>query len=189
MARTFVRICNRALIELGADTISSLTQNSTEASLCNEFLEDIIDEVLFEFNWICAIERKDLAMSTTTPVSEYDYQYPLPSSPYCLRVIEMVGSTDDYRIEGRNLLTNATSCSIKYIKRVIDPNMFSPSLAKCISYKLAVALCTKIKESRTNKKDLLELYYAEVELAKGKNQMEATEPDEDVDIWREQGRG
>lgn len=185
---TKVRICNRALVKLGADTVISLSGDSAEASLCNIFFDDVVDEVLQDFEWTCAIERKDLARSSDSPVSGYEYQYPLPSSPWCLRVLEIVDSTATYRIEGRMLLTDIDEVSIRYIKRITDTNLFPPLLAECIALKLASVLCTKITESSTGGERLLQEYYLKLAQAKGKNQMEATEPDPKPNLWIDEGR-
>jgi hypothetical protein len=49
-----VAICNTALNRLGANTITSFTENSKEARLCNAEYEGIRDQVLRSHPWNCA---------------------------------------------------------------------------------------------------------------------------------------
>ena len=99
-----VNMCNSALNLLGASTISSLTEDTKNARLCNQRFEPIRDRVFRSHNWNCLIKRVQLAQDSTGPVVEYTYGYTLPTD--CLRVMKIHnGSTDsiasdlDYKVE------------------------------------------------------------------------------------------
>ena len=86
---TEVSICANALRRLGDDPITSLTDDTERARLCNAFYAPARDLVLRAHPWNFAITRATLAQLSDTPAFEYSYQYALPTSPLCLRVLQM----------------------------------------------------------------------------------------------------
>ena len=93
-----VDICNEAMDLLGAATITSLTENSKEARLCNRNFEKIRDTVLRAHNWNIAITRKQLAKDSDAPAFGFTNQFTLPTDPYCLRVISLHTANVDNEI-------------------------------------------------------------------------------------------
>ena len=86
---TEVSICSNALRRLGDDPITSLTDDTERARLCNAFYVPARDLVLRSHPWNFAVTRATLAQLSDTPAYEYSYQYALPNDPYCLRVLSM----------------------------------------------------------------------------------------------------
>ena len=108
---TEVSICSNALRRLGDSPITTLSDNTERARLCNAFYGDARDAVLRSHPWNFAITRARLAQLSSTPAYGYSYQYALPTDPYCLRVLEMEYSDYKFKIEnsateGRVLLTD-----------------------------------------------------------------------------------
>ena len=153
MAST-VDMCNSALNLLGASTISSLTEDTKNARLCNQRFSPIRDRVFRSHNWNCLIKRVQLAQDSTAPVVEYSYAYTLPTD--CLRVLKIHnGSTDsiksalDYKIEGRKVVTDETTIYLVYIALITDPNEFDSYLREAISHQLAADICYAITNNST----------------------------------------
>ena len=149
-----VDMCNSALNLLGASTISSLTEDTKNARLCNQRYEPIRDRVFRSHNWNCLIKRVQLAQDSTGPVVEYTYGYTLPTD--CLRVLKIHnGSTDsiksalDYKIEGRKVVTDETTIYLVYIALITDPNEFDSYLREAISHQLAADICYAITNNST----------------------------------------
>ena len=149
-----VNMCNSALNLLGASTISSLTEDTKNARLCNQRFEPIRDRVFRSHNWNCLIKRVQLAQDSTGPVVEYTYGYTLPTD--CLRVLKIHnGSTDsiksalDYKIEGRKVVTDETTIYLVYIALITDPNEFDSYLRVAISHQLAADICYAITNNST----------------------------------------
>jgi len=149
-----VNMCNSALNLLGASTISSLTEDTKNARLCNQRFEPIRDRVFRSHNWNCLIKRVQLAQDSTGPVVEYTYGYTLPTD--CLRVLKIHnGSTDsiksalDYKIEGRKVVTDETTIYLVYVALVTDPNEFDSYLREAISHQLAADICYAITNNST----------------------------------------
>ena len=149
-----VNMCNSALNLLGASTISSLTEDTKNARLCNQRFEPIRNRVMRSHNWNCLIKRVQLAQDSTGPVIEYTYGYTLPTD--CLRVLKVHnGTTDsvasdlDYKVEGRKIVTDITTIYLVYIALVTDPNEFDSYLREAISHQLAADICYAITNNST----------------------------------------
>jgi hypothetical protein len=149
-----VNICNSALNLLGASTISALTDDSKNARLCNQRYESVRDRVFRGHAWNCLHKRLQLAQNSTAPVIEYTYAYALPSD--CLRVLKIHnGTTDsiasdiDYKLEGRNIVTDQGTVYLIYIAKDTDPNNYDTYLQESISHQLAADLCYAITNNAT----------------------------------------
>ena len=161
-----VAICNTALNRLVANTITSFTENSKEARLCNAEYEGIRDQVLRSHPWNCALRRATLAQESDTPSFGYAYQYILPTDPYCLRVLQMETEVEQFKVEGRKLLTDESTAKILYIGRVTDPEEFDSLLVDTLSARIAVEFAFNITGSRTLQADMFDLYNRKLALAR-----------------------
>ena len=149
-----VNICNSALNLIGASTISALTEDTKNARLCNQRYEPVRYRVFRGHNWNCLIKRVELAQNSTAPVMEYTYAYALPSD--FLRVLKIHnGTTDsiaadlDYKVEGKNIVTNHTTVYLAYIALDTDPNNYDVYLREAISHQLAADLAYAITNNAT----------------------------------------
>ena len=149
-----VNICNSALNLIGASTISALTEDTKNARLCNQRYEPVRNRVFRSHNWNCLIKRVQLAANSTDPVIEYAKAYALPSD--CLRVLKIHNATTDsivsnldYKIEGRNIVTDETTVYLVYIALDTDPNNYDVYLREAISHQLAADLAYAITNNAT----------------------------------------
>lgn len=147
---SLVEICNFALSRLGADRITSLSDNTQSAKLCNVFIDDVVREVMTEGDWTTLIRRQALVQTSNTPTYGYDYEFQLPTNPECLRVLainEIYVGDYDFRIEDDKLLINESSVSVRFIGRITDPETFGPMLTKAIKTRLTAELAYPITGS------------------------------------------
>jgi hypothetical protein len=149
---TEVSICSNALRRLGDDPITSLTDDTERARLCNAFYQDSRDLVLRSHPWNFAITRASLAQLSDTPAYGYNYMYALPTDPYCLRVLEMEYADYIFKIEndatnGRVLVTNESTAKILYIARITNPTLFDSMFVETLTSKLASDLAYPITGS------------------------------------------
>ena len=149
-----VDICNSALNLLGASTISALTDDSKNARLCNQRYEPVRNRVFRAHAWNCLHKRVQLAQNSTAPVVEYSYAYALPSD--CLRVLKIhtgtndsINSEIDYKLEGRNIVTNEGTVYLIYIGLVTDPNEYDTYLQESISHQLAADIAYAVTNNAT----------------------------------------
>ncbi len=168
-----VGMCNAALIKIGANEITSLTEDSEEARKCNARFQDVLDALLESHPWNFAMERATLAASSTAPNHEYDYKFLLPQRPYCLRVVQVYNDYP-YKVEGRYIFTNYSDISIKYIKRVTDMNELSSMFRECFSIYLAAELAYPLAGSTALRQELLGEFSQLIRQARSKDAQEET---------------
>ena len=155
-----VNMCNSALNLLGASTISALTDDTKNAKLCNQRYEPVRNRVFRSHAWNCLHKRVQLAQNSTAPVVEYSYAYALPSD--CLRVLKIHnGTTDsiasalDYKLEGRNIVTDEGTIYLIYIALDTDPNNYDVYLQESIAAMLAADIAYAITNNATLAKNYL----------------------------------
>jgi hypothetical protein len=160
---TEVSICSNSLRRLGDDPITSLTDDTERARLCNAFYTDARDAVLRSHPWNFAITRATLAKLSDTPAYGFNYQYSLPTNPYCLRVLEMEYSDYIFKVEnvathGRVLLTDEGTAKILYVARITDTNLFDSMFIDVLTAKLSVDLAYPVTNSLKVQEQMQKLY-------------------------------
>src|SRR3990172_2291631 len=142
-----VEIVNQALTYLGDDLITALTDDSTRARAASVLFGPTRDAVLRSHPWNCAVTRQSLPALAAAPDFGWDYQFTLPTNPYCLRVLainddeDWADPGDTHKIEGRRVLSNDATCNLRYIGRITDPNEYDALLYQAFAARLAAALC------------------------------------------------
>lgn len=174
-----VGICNSALIKIGEDTITALSEDTKAARLCNQIYNATRDAVLRAHIWNFAIKRVELAVNTTAPVFEYSNAFDLPSD--CLRVLNLEDSDTMtsivFKVEGRQLVTNESTAKIRYISRVEDPNQFDDLFKEALSARLAYELAYPLAESNTLMQNMYSVYKDKLSEARTMDGQEGT-PDQ-----------
>lgn len=147
MAVSQISICNSALAKIGADPISSITEETKAARIANRIFTFLRDEVLRSHPWNFSIKRTTLNPDGDTPDSEYDYQYILPSD--CLRVLDTPDDDSlDWVVEGGKILTDQdTELPIRYIYRNEDPSSWDSMFAEALAWRLAADMSYSITQS------------------------------------------
>tara|TARA_R110002051_G_scaffold114232_2_gene186804 strand:+ start:154 stop:735 length:582 start_codon:yes stop_codon:yes gene_type:complete len=168
---TEVSICSNALRRLGDDPITSLTDDTERARLCNAFYTPARDAVLRLHPWNFAITRAALAQLSAAPAYGFSYQYALPTDPYCLRVLGMEYEDYIFKIEnvethGRVLLTDESTAKILYVARITDPTVFDSMFVDVLTAKLSVDLAYPVTNSTNLQDKLQKLYQAKLSEAR-----------------------
>lgn len=182
-AITEARICNAALIKVGADRIANLSQDKKEAKLCNVLYEMKRDELLALHEWNFAIERKELAADSEAPIADFSYQYSLPTTPKCLRVLEVTESFGNWTIEGNKLLTDDSAVEIRYIAQVTDTSKFSRQFVAALTALLASELALAISDNLNLSIKLAQEYERIMKRARGVDNIEKRTVEGEPDLW------
>lgn len=166
-----VDICNLALGWLGANPIESLSDDSTEARLCNTNYDNCRDTTLEARNWTFATTRRELPRSPDAPDFEYSHKFLLPSD--CMRVMqasddpEFRDFTLDWVREEDYVLSNYTHMYIRYIMRIEDITKFSATFINAMAAQIAVALAIPITSKTALMDAFMKKYDYFVDIAGG----------------------
>ena len=155
MAST-VDICNGALNQLGATTILSLTEDSKNARLCNSRYTQVRDALFRTHPWNCLQTRLELAASSDSPAWGFTYAYTLPAN--CLRLLRVLDYDSNYKVEGRKILSDASTMKILYIARITDPNEYDELLRETLSAALGADIAYAVTSNNTTSQNMIVSY-------------------------------
>lgn len=187
MSVTLVGIANSALIKVGADRISSLTQDTKSAIVLNAIFDFIRDEVLRAHPWNFAIKRATISPTATTPPFEYTYEYDLPSD--CLRVLNVYPESIPWSMEGnRKILSNEPTLDVIYVFRATDPTQWDSSFGEVMALRLAAEVAYNLTQSLALADTLMKLYRAAIAEARSYDGTEGTLIKFVADDWTNQRR-
>lgn len=177
-----VDLCNKALDKLGHGPITSLGDGTKSANLCDRSWPLVRDQVLRDHPWNFAIKRATLAPVVAAPDWGFNKAFTLPSD--CLRLIEVRDlSTDDYTVEGRQILCDEDVLYIRYVYRVTDPNVYDPAFFDTAACRLAFELAEALTQSNTKKDALFQEYDDSLLRAKRADAQENPPTQYEEDDW------
>ena len=151
-----VDICNGALNQLGASTILSLTEDSKNARLCNSIYTQVRDALFRTHPWNCLQTRLELAASSDSPAWGFTYAYTLPAN--CLRLLRVLDYDSNYKVEGRKILSDASTMKILYIARITDPNEYDELLRETLSAALGADIAYAVTSNNTTSQNMIVSY-------------------------------
>lgn len=155
MALTDVEISNRALIRLGASTISSLSDTTDRAIVCNQVYTSLLEAELALTPWRFAMKKALLARLATAPVNEWKYAYQLPSdrigAPFAMFHNASVGSNPvkQYEVFADQVFTNE---EVLYADYPFKPT--EPDFPAYFTEFLVLAICGNIAYAITDQANL-----------------------------------
>lgn len=153
-------IVNRALIKLGGDTVTDISDRSKSARVMSAIWDTVRRSELTKNFWNFALTRAALPALGSVPLSQFTIAYQLPSD--YLKIYQVgdfydVNSLTDYinaddspyAIEGQKILTNLDApLNIRYVSDVTNSGLFDPLFAEMLASKLAYEACYQITQSR-----------------------------------------
>jgi hypothetical protein len=182
---TKLGIINSALLKLGADRLTSLSENRKSAILMNEQWDEIRQKVLREGQFNFSIKRVELAQNSTAPTFGWTFAYNLPAD--CLRVLKFARKKDDdffdYQIEGRTLVTDENSAKIRYIFDATDASQFDVGFAEALSWCLAADLGYAITQNAQMVSAAVAQYEKAIKAARSMDAQEGTPDEIEDDEW------
>ena len=165
-----VDICNIALSHVGGGRIVSLDDPQEQAAQCLLHYALARDKVLGEREWTFAVTRRQLAEVTPSPQFGFPRAFQVPSdSIRILRCFEdsdlrfpIEQNTTFWYREGDTIVTNSEQIYCQYIRRVEDPNAFSPGFVQALATFLAHKLSIPLTQNSTLSERLLLIHEEEL---------------------------
>ncbi|WP_419797625.1 MAG: hypothetical protein ACNI26_15190 [Terasakiella sp.] len=168
MSLTKIGLCSRALLKIGARTISSFEDGSAEAEVAQNLYPGVRDALLSSYPWSFATAQTRLARLTSRPIADFSYAYQLPVD--FLRALSVgtgdLGRGASYRIQEKRLHCDMEDVVLTYIFRP-EPTEFPPYFTQCLITHLAAEFCLPLTESASRGEALLR--FGEKDLMKARN--------------------
>ena len=108
-ANSAIDICSRALILIGADPITSFTDDTTEALVASNLYEDVARSQLCRMRWRFATEQAQLAVLAAAPTGRFDIAHQLPTNLLMVNAITVEDAPINYTIYGDMVYSNVSS--------------------------------------------------------------------------------
>lgn len=173
-----VQIVNKALTYLGANRITSLSDETLEAQSASNMYEDSLRSILSECCWKFATKRVLLNKLNEEPAyieNGMAHYFQLPSD-----LVEIFGVMNDEAVwdrEAKKIISNQSEFGIKYVYFCDDTTLYPSYFVDAFAIKLAADMCYELTNSEAKTEALLELYKGEfLPLARTKNAREASSP-------------
>ena len=186
MSDTKFDICNKALVLVGANIITSFTQNTTESKVSNQLYESTLENLLTRCRWRFASKQAQLSKNTTNPDARYESSYALPSDAQIIHTVTVGDSVIKFDRYGQNLFTDTTSSDIVIADYTFQPNedIFPPYFKQTLVFELASLFAGAIARND----QLSDLYYkraiAQLAIAKATDAQAQTTRRLNVDRFR-----
>ena len=169
MANSKFDICNKALVLVGANTITSFNQSTTESKVANNLYESTLENLLTRCRWRFASKQTQLSKNTTNPDARYESSYALPADALVIHTVTVSDDVIKYDRYGQNLFTDTTSSDIVIADYTFQPSEsdFPPYFKQTLVFELASLFAGAIARND----QLSELYHkrsiAQLAIAKG----------------------
>ncbi|MCX8516001.1 MAG: hypothetical protein ORN57_03300 [Alphaproteobacteria bacterium] len=147
---TMLNFCNSALLQLGGDGITSLSDDKLEAKLANQLYPLVRDNIMTAHPWRFLLKEKITLPLATSRNSDWQNLYPnhqqyqLPDN-LLLLLSPTGGAQNDYMIAGNLLLSRQSGVTIRALLRT-DETTFPPFFAKLLVDSLMAELALPITE-------------------------------------------
>ena len=161
---TDVVISNKALTFLAADPITSFSDGTASADACQSIYKIVKESTIGLYPWSFSLGKQTLARETTTPTSEWSYQFALPNDmlsgvPRAVRASTTAGSPliknweiGQSSVGGTVLFSDELTITIDYQKTVDEgsmPTYFVTLLAYQLAWHLAQIITDQISQVET----------------------------------------
>lgn len=148
---TALTVCSDSLLLLGARPISSFTEGTDAANLCDRLYPGIKKATLQGYHWGFSFKTAQLARTINAPVNEYLYEYALPSdrlgSIYRVYNSTSVGAptVKDWEIMGDKIVTNYETVVADY-QYLVDESAMPAYFIQLLKYMMAWHLAEPITD-------------------------------------------
>ena len=169
-------ICNMALGWIGADTVTSLDDDSTGANLCKLNYPRSRDTVLESREWTFAVKRFVLAPDSEPPEFNWGQRFKIPSEVLRVLTVDRNSVTSSNELtsnfveheqmnwvrEGDYILADISVVHMRAIVRIESTAKFSESFVHAVAARLAADLAIPITRSRQLQQQMYGLYQAKL---------------------------
>ncbi len=139
MADSKFDICNQALVLVGANTITSFEENTTESVVANQLYESTLENLLSRCRWRFATKQQQLSRLSTTPTARWSASYSIPSNALILHTITIGDNVIEYDRYGTDVFCDATTADIVVADYTFQPSEadFPPYFKTALVFELA----------------------------------------------------
>ena len=132
-------ICSRALTMIGANTISSFDDGTTESDVADQLYEDTLRSLLTQTRWRFATQQAQLSRLSDTPHGRWDAGYQVPADCIMIHAITVNDNLVKYEKYGDKIYCNLDSTATVIMDYTFrqEEDQFPPYFILGVEYQLA----------------------------------------------------
>lgn len=158
MAISAIALCSRALLKIGASSITSFDEGTAESEIAGNLYPSVRDGILSSHPWNFATAQMTLAKLVVEPVADFSNAFQLPAD--FLRVLSAGTGPRSrglrYRISESRLHSNADTVVLTYIFRPTESS-YPPFFDQALISRLAAEFCIPLTDSTSRAEALFKL--------------------------------
>ena len=163
---TNVQVANLALEMIGANTISSFEEETTESLIMKRYYELWVRTALSKHEWRFCMTEQQASRLAESPIPQWEYAYELPSDMLQLKSVYLSNTPGDRQpYKNYSLFENNTLCTdfghgiwVHYRSRIYETR-WPAYFIDYIGHHFAIKLCAMIGRQFGLQKQLLEVTY------------------------------
>lgn len=186
MADSKFDICNQALVLVGANTITSFTESTTESKVASQLYESTLENLLTRCRWRFSTKQQQLSRKTNKPLGRYSAAYIFPADALVMNTVTIADNVIQYDRYQDEIFCDATSTDIVIADYTFQPSEadFPPYFKTALVFELASLFAGAIARN-----DSLSVLYqrkaqAQLSVAKSQDSQAQTTRRADVDRFR-----
>ena len=188
MAASDIELINRSLALLGIESITSLSDNSKQASVARVLFNDTRAAVFRSHPWNCLTRRASLPKDVIAPVYGYANRFVLPAD--FLRLLEVEDPTQTlFQLERRHILSDEGVMRVKYTALITDVTQYDTLLVDTLAARIAADLAQPLLQSTSAMEQMWQMYELKLREAKFVDAQEQMQDVLDADYWLESRQG
>lgn len=187
MAASDIEIINRSLALLGIESITSLSDNSKQASTARVLYDDTRASVFRGHPWNCLTMRASLPKDVAAPAFGYGNAFVLPAD--FLRLLAVEEPLEPYQVENGKILSNNDNMRIVYTGLVTDVTKYDTLLVDALTARIAADLAQPLLQSTSAMEQMWQMYELKLREAKFVDAQENAQDVLDADYWLDSRSG
>lgn len=172
-----IELCSAALVKLGAESITSFNDGTTESDVAKTLYDIARDGLIGAHPWSFATAHAELVKLPNKPLTDFENAFALPAD--FIKALsagdECRGRGAEYQVIGREVHANYEEITFAYIKRA-DEVDFPTYFVSALVNRLAAEFCLPLTENASRSELLYKLADTELKLAKLIDSQQDTPP-------------
>tara|TARA_Y100001970_G_scaffold259606_1_gene340775 strand:+ start:772 stop:1383 length:612 start_codon:yes stop_codon:yes gene_type:complete len=181
-------ICSKALVLVGANTISDFTSNTTESLVAGQLYESTLENLLTRCRWRFATKQSQLSRNASAPTARWSAKYAVPTGTMLIHTVTVNDNVIEYDRYEQDILCDASSTDTVVADYTFQPSEanFPPYFKQALVFELASLFAGAI--ARNDNLSVLYQNRAIAQLAYAKAQDSQAQTTRKVDLTRFRNR-
>lgn len=132
-------ICSKALVLVGANTISSFTANTTESTVANQLYESTLENMLTRSRWRFAAKQAQLSRNASAPTARWSAKYAVPTGTMIIHTVTVGDNVIEFDRYEDDILCDASTSDVVVADYTFQPSEanFPPYFKQALVFELA----------------------------------------------------